>query len=78
MLRFVLSAVALAGVLVTAQPTFADPLAATTSDDHGQVAAPEREQAARPSAARASSPDATAPANSELGKGVIPVGFGWG
>jgi hypothetical protein len=78
MLRFVLSAIALAGVLVTAQPTFADALAATTSGDHAQAAAPEREQAARPAAARASSPDTMAPANSELGKGVIPVGFGWG
>jgi hypothetical protein len=78
MLRFVLSVVALAGVLVTAQPTFADPLAAATSDDHVQAAAPESEQPTRPAVARASSPDATAPANAGLGKGVIPVGFGWG
>ena len=37
MLRFVLSAVVLAGVLAMAQPVFADPPAATASDvDGGQ------------------------------------------
>jgi hypothetical protein len=66
MLRLVLSAVALAGVLATAQPAIADPLAAAASD-HAQVAATE--QAASP---------APPAANAEHGKDVIPVGFGWG
>jgi hypothetical protein len=77
MLRFVLSAVALAGVLVAAQPSFADPLAATASD-HAQAAAPATEQLTPQVPARASSSDAPAPANAERGKDIICVGFGWG
>jgi hypothetical protein len=77
MLRLVLSAVALAGVLVTAQPTFADPLPVTASD-HAQAAASAPEQPAPPASTKVGSPDAPAPTNAGLGKGVIFVGFGWG
>jgi hypothetical protein len=78
MLRFVLSVVALAGVLVTAQPAFADPLAATASD-HAQTAVPAVEQPApQASAQKASSPDAPAPANSGRGTDINFIGFGWG
>jgi hypothetical protein len=77
MFRFALSAVALAGVLVTAQPSFADPLAATASD-HAQAAAPVTEQLAPPVPAAAASSDAPAPANAGRGKDIIFVGFGWG
>jgi hypothetical protein len=76
MFRFALSAVALAGVLVTAQPSFADPLAATASD-HAQAAAPT-EQLAPPVPAAAASSDAPAPANAGRSKDIIFVGFGWG
>jgi hypothetical protein len=67
MLRFALSAVALAGLLVTTQPSFADPLPAATSDSVQAAAAAAPEQPAPPVSARSSSSDATA-----------PVGFGWG
>jgi hypothetical protein len=75
MLRFALSAVALAGVLAVAQPVSADPLAATASD-HAQAAAATIEQPASPAPAWSSS---DAPATSaELGKNNAPAGFGWG
>jgi hypothetical protein len=77
MLRFALSAVALAGVLATAYPAFADPLAAAPCD-HAEVAAPGPEQTAAPPPARPSPTDAKAPANTGLGKDIVPVGFGWG
>lgn len=77
MFRFALSAVALAGVLVTAQPSFADPLAAT-APDHAQATAPATEQIAPPVPARASSSGAPAPASAGPGKDIIFVGFGWG
>jgi hypothetical protein len=78
MLRLVLSAVALAGVLAMAQPAFADALAATTYD-RAQAAAPVTEQPAPPApAARPSPSDASAPASAGLGTDIIPVGFGWG
>jgi len=77
MLRFVLSAVALAGVLATAQPAVADRLAATPSD-HAQAAAAATKQPAPPAPASSSSSDAPAPARAGLGKGIVPVGFGWG
>jgi hypothetical protein len=64
MLRSVLSAVALAGVLATVQPAFADPLVATTSD-HSQAAA----------AATVEQPAPTAPVSS---RSPAPAGFGWG
>jgi hypothetical protein len=76
MSRFVLTAFALAGLLAAAHPAFTDPVAATASD-HVQ-AAPAREQA--PIAAPAWSPpsDASVPASASFGKGITPVGFGWG
>jgi hypothetical protein len=76
MLRLVLSAVALAGVLAAAQPAIADPLAATASD-HAKVAATE--QPASPAPASSWSSDASAPGtDTEQRKDFIPVGFGWG
>jgi hypothetical protein len=67
MLRSILSAVAIAGLIAIAHPAFADPLAATASD-HAQPAAAAMEQPASPAAATsARSLDAPAPA-----------GFGWG
>jgi hypothetical protein len=62
MLRFVLSAVALAGALATTQPDFA-----ATASDHARAVAAVTEQPAAPIPASSSSSDATAPA-----------GFGWG
>jgi hypothetical protein len=67
MLRFVLSAVALAGVLLTTQPSFADALPAATSDHVQTTAAATAEQPAPPVSGWSPSSDATA-----------PVGFGWG
>ena len=67
MLRSVLSAVLLAGVLALVQPAFADPLPATASE-HALVAAAATEQpVSRP-----------APAASAVERGVAPAGFGWG
>jgi hypothetical protein len=66
MLRLALFAVAVVGVVAAAQPSFADPVAATTSDD-GQTAEVAAAQHAASPAPVWSSPDATA-----------PVGFGWG
>jgi hypothetical protein len=63
MFRFALSAVALAAVLVTTHPSFADPLPAATSD-YVQAAAAASEQ---PPAAWSPSSDVAA-----------PVGPGWG
>jgi hypothetical protein len=77
MFRFVLSAVALAGVLATAHPALADPLAASASD-HAQAAAPATEQAPLAAPAWSPSSDATAPASGWPGRGITPVGFGWG
>ena len=70
MLRFVPLVVALASVLATTHPTFADPLAATASD-HPQA----MQQSVTSSPALSS--DATEPTSIERGKD-IPVGFGWG
>jgi hypothetical protein len=65
MLRSILSVVALAGVLVAAQPVFADHLAATASD-HAQAAAAMMEQPApQPNPAGAM-------------HSIAPAGFGWG
>jgi hypothetical protein len=75
MLRFALSAVALAGVLAMAQPIYADPLAALASD-HAQAAAAAIEQPMSPAPAWPSSSDAPAAADG-LGKNA-PAGFGWG
>jgi hypothetical protein len=67
MLRLIISAVALAGVIVTAHPSFADPLRAAMSDYVQPVAAAAAEQPAPSAAAWSPSSDATA-----------PVGLGWG
>ena len=75
MLRFALSAVALTVVLATAQPVFADSLAATASD-HAQAAAAAMEQPNSPAPVWSSSPDAATSAGS--GKNIAPAGFGWG
>ena len=74
MLRSLLAAVALAGLLALGQQAFADPLAGTASD-HVQPAAAATEQPAL-LAPLSSSSDVTAPVNAEHGK--APVGFGWG
>jgi hypothetical protein len=73
MLRFVLSAMALAGILTTMLPALADPLSATAAD-HAQVAAAATALAA-PSARL--SPSA-APEPDGHGTEIIPVGPGWG
>jgi hypothetical protein len=69
MLRFALSAMALAGILATTLPAFADPPTATASD-HVQAAAATTAPPAPPAPGRssgASEPD-----------GFVPVGLGWG
>jgi hypothetical protein len=65
MLRLTLSAVALAGVLVTTHPGFADPLPAATADYVQAAAAAERPTP---------SPAAWSPSSDPM----APVGFGWG
>jgi hypothetical protein len=76
MLRSVLSAIAVAGILATAHPAFADPLAATPSD-HTQAAA-AMELPAPPAPVSPRSSDATAPASPGLETDVVPIGLGWG
>jgi hypothetical protein len=76
MIRFVLSAVVLAGVLAMTNPVFADPLAATASD-HAKAAAAAMEQPASPAPAWSSSSDAPA-TSAGLGKNTAPAGLGWG
>jgi hypothetical protein len=66
MLRLALFAVALVGVVATAQPSFADPVAVPTSDQAETAEVAAAQHAASPAPVW-SSPDATA-----------PVGFGWG
>jgi hypothetical protein len=66
MFRFVFSAVALAGVLATAHPVFADRVTATTSDPaHAAAAATEQPT------------PLLVPAMSGE-RGTAPAGFGWG
>jgi hypothetical protein len=78
MFRSFISAVALAGVLAATQPSFADPLAATASEQ-AQAAAPATEQPAPPALAQPSSSDATPrPSAWPPHKDIVPVGFGWG
>ena len=67
MLRLILSAIALAGVLVTAHPSFAELQPAATFDYVQPVAAAAAEQPAPSAAAWSPSSDVTA-----------PVGLGWG
>jgi hypothetical protein len=76
MLRFALSAVALAAVLATAQPVFGDPLDAT-APNHAQAAAAVMEQPTSPVPAWPSSSE-TAATSAGPGKNVAPAGFGWG
>jgi hypothetical protein len=66
MLRLTLSAVALAGVLVTTHPGFADSLPAATAD-HVEAVAATAEQPTPSPAAWSPSSDA-----------IAPVGTGWG
>ena len=71
MLRFVLSAMAVSGILATTLPVFADP---ATAADHAQAAAAVTAPPAPPAPARLSPstlPDAD-------GDDTIPVGPGWG
>jgi hypothetical protein len=78
MLRLVLSAVVLAGVLATGQPTFADPVAATAPEHaHATAAATEQPATAAP-ASWSSSSDVPAPASAGSHKDTAPAGFGWG
>ena len=77
MRRFALSTVALAGLLVTAPVTFADPQT-PMAPDQAYAATKATEQSVMPPPAAAASPaDTAAPSRSGLGKDV-PVGFGWG
>jgi hypothetical protein len=74
MLRSILSAVALAAVLATVNPAFADPLNATASD-HSQAAAAATQQPIPSAPTSSGSLDVSAPASA---KDSSPVGFGWG
>ena len=65
MLRPVLFAVLFAGLLAAAQPTVADPLAAT-APAHVQTAAAMKEPAPLPAPGASAEP------------GIAPAGFGWG
>jgi hypothetical protein len=76
MLRFALSAAALAALLAMAPAAFADPQA-PSAPDQAYAAAKAMDQAAPPSTPAASSQDGTGPARPATGKDV-PVGFGWG
>jgi hypothetical protein len=75
MLRFVLSAMVLAGILATMLPAFADPLPATAAD-HVRVAAAATAPIAPPAPARLS--PSAAPEPDGLVTEIIPVGPGWG
>jgi hypothetical protein len=76
MLRSILSAITLAGVIATVPPTFADPAAAMMSD-HVQTAAAAEPTSSAP--AWSSSSDVPAPtASSGLRQTTAPAGFGWG
>ena len=73
MLRSVVFAVGLAGVLAATHPVLADPSAAAKPDQVQVVAQP-----AAPVASVPPSPDATPPENTGVGKNIVTVGFGWG
>jgi hypothetical protein len=67
MLRSVLSAVALAGLMAVAHPAFADSMSATAADR------------AQPAAAATQQPALPAPATSPRSLDApAPAGFGWG
>jgi hypothetical protein len=67
MLRIIVSAVVIAGILASAQPAFADAAAATASE-HAQPAAAAAQQSAPPAAG-------SSPRSSDV---TAPAGFGWG
>jgi hypothetical protein len=77
MLRLIFSAIALAGVLETAQPAFADPFASTAAD-FAQTAASAAAQPAPKAPTGSSSSDATAPTSAVRDLDIASVGFGWG
>jgi hypothetical protein len=77
MLRFILSAIALAGALETVSPACADPLAAMAAEP-AQAAATAAAQPAPPAPASSSSSNATAAASIGQDKDIAPTGFGWG
>jgi hypothetical protein len=77
MLRLVLSAVALAGVIGAAYPVSADPLTATAPDQVQAAAATNGFTS--PAPVWSSSSDAAEPeASGGLRKNIAPAGFGWG
>lgn len=76
MLRKVLYAVTLYGVLAAAHPVFADPLASAVAE-HAQAVPPATEQTASTADALSSSSAVTAPARNQSQEDA-PVGFGWG
>ena len=78
MFRFVLSAVVVTGVFVTAQLTFADPVAATASGHVYAAAAATEQPAPTTRASCSSSSDAPAPVSAGGYKDTAPVGSGWG
>ncbi len=67
MLRSILSAVALAGLIAVAHPAFAGPIA-TTASDHAQPAVAATQQPVLP-------PPASSPQSLDA---PAPAGFGWG
>jgi hypothetical protein len=73
MLRFVLSAMAVAGILATTLQAFADPLPATAAN-HARVTAAATVPPAPPARL---SPSAAPEADSHDAE-IIPVGPGWG
>ena len=75
MLRFALSAIALAGILATTLPAFADPPPATAAD-HAQVAAVATAPPTPAAPARLSQSAAPEPDGHDTE--ISPVGPGWG
>ena len=77
MRHLVISAITMAGVLATINPVLADPVAASTPG-LAQIAAPAAEKSPLQAPAGSSPSDAPTPEAAAVGKGVVPVGFGWG
>jgi hypothetical protein len=75
MLRFVLSAMALAGILTIMLPAFADPLPATAAD-RARVAAAALALPAQSAPARLSPSVGPEPDGHDTE--IIPIGPGWG
>jgi hypothetical protein len=76
MLRKVLYAITLGGVLAAAHPVFADPPASAVAE-HAQAAPPATQQTASTAPALSSSSTETVPARNQS-QTDAPVGFGWG